>query len=307
MTRQRIAITGSSGLIGGALSAFLRERGDTVVRLVRRHPVPPYEVALPAPGEPVDELAAALNDVDVVVNLAGAGIGDHRWTASYKKALRDSRIDTTTTLVEALAHCSPKRLVSGSAMGFYGDRGEEVLDETSSAGSDFLADLVVDWEGCAERATSDGHSVAFARTTLVVSAQGGAFAQMALPAKFGVLGPLGSGRQWWSWISLRDEVRALTHLIDHPDITGPVNLAAPLACRQAGVAKALGRSMRRPAVAPAPEFALRAVLGEMSTQLTASTRVRPAVLQASGFTWMDSNLDQVLDRLAADLSDHSTH
>lgn len=307
MTRQRIAITGSSGLIGGALSAYLRQRGDSVVRLVRRHPVGPDELRLPGDAEPLDALVEGLRGVNAVVNLAGAGIGDHRWSDSYKRTLEASRLDTTNTVVKALEHLEPMRLVSGSAMGFYGDRGEEILDESSRAGTGFLSDLVVGWENAARRAETSGHSVALARTCLVISAQGGAFARMALPAKLGLTGPLGSGRQWWSWISLRDEVRAFVHLIDRTSVVGPVNLSAPLASRQADVAKALGRSLRRPAVMPAPAPALRLALGEMSSQLTASTRVRPRVLEQSGFEWLDSNLDHVLDRLAADLSGHATH
>lgn len=306
MTGQRIAITGSSGLIGGALSAYLRERGNVVIRLVRRNPAPALEARLPgaaaAPSE-VAALAQVLSEADAVVNLAGAGVADRRWSASYKRTLRTSRIDTTRTLVSALALTPhPVRLVSGSAIGVYGERGEEVLTESSAPGRGFLADLTREWEREAARATSHGHSVACARTGLVVSAHGGAFQRLALPARLGMGGPLGSGHQWWSWISLRDEVRALTYLIDNPQITGPVNLVAPRASRQGELAHALGRSLRRPAALRVPERLLDAALGEMAAQITASIRVRPEVLTASGFRWLDGNQDQVLDRLAFDVT-----
>lgn len=302
MSGKRIAITGSSGLIGGALSSCLRRRGDEVVRLVRRTPVPPLEARLSAHHD-AREAADLFSGVDVVVNLAGAGIGDHRWTSAYKTELRRSRLTTTETLVTALLHTNrPLHLVSASAIGFYGDRGEEILTEASSGGSGFLADLVNDWETAALRARSAGHSVALARTGLVVSADGGALARMAWPTRLGLSGALGDGSQWWSWITLRDEVRALVHLIDHPDLVGRVNLTAPLPSRQLEVSRSFARAWRRPAVTRLPRPLLHAALGEMSGELTASARVRPRVLQEHGFEWRDTNLDQTLDRLVADLT-----
>lgn len=298
MTAQRIAITGSSGLIGGALSSCLRRRGDSVVRLVRRHPVGPDEVRLPERDSSDADLVAALHGVDAVVNLAGAGVGDHRWTPAYKETLRRSRLETTATVTAALERVErPVRFVSGSATGFYGNRGETVLDEASTPGDDFLARLCVDWEAAA--GVPPRHPVAMARTGLVMTGQGGAFAPLLRATRLGVGGPLGSGRQWWSWISLRDEVRALMFLIDHPEITGPVNLVAPRASRQRELAQAVARSTMRPSIVPAPAIALRALLGEMSAQVTASTRVRPGVLDAAGFEWLDANQDQAIDRLAA--------
>ncbi|EFP57211.1 TIGR01777 family oxidoreductase [Dermacoccus nishinomiyaensis] len=299
MTGQRIAITGSSGVIGGALSSCLRRRGDTVIRIVRRPAVTPGEVTLPEARSSNSRLVETLATVDAVVNLAGAGVGDHRWSRAYKDAIRESRIETTSRLADALAEVPQRiRLVSASAIGFYGDRGDEVLDETSAPGEDFLARVCIEWEAAAMRAAKR-HDVALARTGLVMTGEAGAFAPLLTTTRLGAGGPLGSGRQWWSWITLRDEVRALVFLLDHPDVVGPVNLVAPRASRQADLAQALARSLRRPAALRVPKGALRFVLGEMADQVTASTRVRPHVLEAAGFDWQDENQDQALDRLVA--------
>ncbi|YAL84417.1 TIGR01777 family oxidoreductase [Dermacoccaceae bacterium W4C1] len=287
---QRVAITGSSGLIGGALSSFLTERGDTVLRLVRREPSDPLEVRWdPAAGE-LDP--AALEGVDAVVNLAGAGIGDKRWSDEYKQTLLRSRVDSTTTIATALAKAAPgARLVSGSAMGAYGDCGETDLDESSPIGEGFLADLVAQWEAATEPATAAGCPTAFARTGLVMTGDGGAFGRMMPLARLGLGGPLGSGRQWWAWISLNDQVRALVHLIDHPEVTGPANIVSPDPRRQRDIASALGKALHRPAVLPAPAFALRAVLGEFAQDILASAKVHPRTLTESGFRWDQPDLD----------------
>ncbi|AKU17182.1 TIGR01777 family oxidoreductase [Luteipulveratus mongoliensis] len=290
---QRVAITGSSGLIGGALSSYLRDRGDEVVHLVRRSAEAAHEVTWDPARQQLDP--AALDGVTAVVNLAGAGVGDHRWTTSYKRTLVQSRIDCTTTVARALAEVGrPVRLVSGSAMGFYGNRGEEVLDETSSRGDGFLSDLVRDWEAAAAPAADAGCPTAFTRSSLVLSARGGALGRMLPLARFALGGPLGNGRQWWSWISLEDEVRAITHLIDHPDIVGPVNMAAPQPERQKDFAAQLGRLVHRPAIVPAPSPALRVVIGEMVQDILGSQRLEPAALSASGFTWNHESLEDGL-------------
>ncbi|WP_018156223.1 TIGR01777 family oxidoreductase [Demetria terragena] len=291
-TRQRVAIAGSSGLIGDALSSFLRNRGDEVVHLVRREPESPHEVEWdPANGRLDPE---SLGAVTAAVNLAGAGIGDKRWTDQYKRLLVSSRVDSTRTLATTLAKLDGDiRLVNGSAMGFYGDRGEDVLDETEPAGSAFLSDLVQQWEAAAQPAIDAGYPVAYARTGLVFA--GGGMMERVLPlAKFGLGGPLGSGRQWWSWITLVDEVRALAHLIDHPEITGPVNVVAPNPERQKDVMRVLGRLLGRPAVLPAPKPALRLVLGELSSDILSSQRLDPAVLRESGFIWEHENVESGL-------------
>lgn len=305
MTRQRIAITGSSGLIGGALSAYLHERGDDVIRLVRRAPASPSEVRIDG-GDP-QRLADALSSCQAVVNLAGAGVASHRWTGPYRAQLHSSRVGTTTSLVRALALLDrPVRLVSSSATGVYGTREDEVLTESSAPGQGFLAQLCLDWEDAAMAAQASGHVVACLRTGLVVSSRSGAFHHLGHLTRFGLGGRLGNGRQWWSIISLRDEVRAIAHLIDRPDVVGPVNAVSPIAHRQREIADAMGRSLLRPALIPAPRAALRLTLGELSDEVLASRRVHPVVLQNSGFTWLDGNLDQLLDRVAADLSGPAT-
>jgi uncharacterized protein (TIGR01777 family) len=287
--RQRVAITGSSGLIGSALSAFLRARGDEVVRLVRRPPEEPDEVQWdPAAGvlDPAD-----LEGVTAAVNLAGAGVGDHRWTPDYQQQILASRVDSTTTLVRALVDLDqPVRLVSGSAVGFYGDRGDEVLTEQSGPGEGFLTEVVLAWEAAADPAREAGLPVAFSRTGLVLAAGGGAMARMVPLARLGINGPLGSGKQWWPWISLRDTVAGLVWLVDHPELTGPVNLVGPQPERQRQVASELGRQLHRPALLPAPAFGIRAVLGGFADEVLTSKRVMPNALQDSGFQHTDTTV-----------------
>lgn len=291
----RIAITGSSGLIGTVLSQALARRGDEVVHLVRRAAGSPHEVSWD-PGRDVLD-PTDLEGVSAVVNLAGAGIGDKRWTAAYKQQLLDSRRDATGTVSRVVAQLDrPVRLVNGSAMGFYGDRGEETVDEESAPGTGFLPDLVTAWESATAPAVSAGVSVALARTGLVLSPGGGLMDRVLPLAKLGLAGPLGNGRQWWSWVSLTDEVRALMHLIDHPEVTGPVNLAVPAgsAVRQRDAMRALGHQLHRPAVVPAPAAALRLVLGEFAGDVLASTRMAPNVLQRSGFEWTHTDIAQAM-------------
>ncbi|NNM45303.1 TIGR01777 family oxidoreductase [Knoellia koreensis] len=291
--RQRVAITGSSGLIGSALSAFLRARGDEVVRLVRRPPEEPDEVQWdPAAGvlDPAD-----LEGVTAAVNLAGAGVGDHRWTPDYQQQILASRVDSTTTLVRALVDLDhPVRLVSGSAVGFYGDRGDEVLTEQSAPGEGFLTEVVLAWEAAADPAREAGLPVALSRTGLVLAAGGGAMARMVPLARLGINGPLGSGRQWWPWISLRDTVAGLVWLIDHPELTGPVNLVGPQPERQRQVASELGRQLHRPALLPAPAFGIRAVLGGFADEVLTSKRVMPNLLQDSGFQYTDTTVGSAI-------------
>lgn len=294
---QRVAVTGSSGLIGTALTQALRSRGDEVVELVRRTPEHSGQVQWSPQSGELDP--AALDGVTAVVNLAGAGIGDKRWTDSYKQTLVDSRLDSTTTLVGALVKLDdPVRLVSGSAMGYYGDRGEEVVDEDSGPGTGFLADLVQAWEAATTPATAAGLPVAFARTGLVIAPGGGMMKRILPLAKLGLGGPLGNGRQWWAWITLADEVAALIYLLDHPDITGPVDLSTPNPVRQAGAMRALGRVLHRPALLPAPAFALHVVLGEMAGDVLASTRMMPDVLTEHGFTWQHAHITAAMEYAA---------
>ena len=300
MSGQRIAITGSSGLIGGALSAFLRQRGDIVVPIQRSTDVRSGSLPLvPHDAAARERLAQGLASCDAVVNLAGASISNLPWTREYRDELRRSRIETTNEIVTALgAGGSAAHLVSGSAHGIYADCHEEPVTENTPAGKGFLADLCRDWEDAALAASETSHGVALLRTSLVLAVEGGALGPIRRLTKLGLMGPIGPGHQWWSWISLYDEVRAIAHIIDHR-LSGPVNLSAPRAIRQREFAAALGRSARRPALLPAPSIPLRLVLGPFAHELLDSRRLRPTRLQESGFEWRQSNLDQVLDQALA--------
>lgn len=280
----RIVLAGSSGLIGSALSAYLAARGDEVVRLVRRPARDPGELSWDPVAGRLD--AVSLQGAAAVVNLAGAGVGDRRWSEDYKALIRSSRIDTTRTLALAIAATGePIRLVNASAVGYYGtDRGDDVLTEESAPGHGFLAGVVRDWEAATAPAAAAGAAVAFARTGLVMDATGGAFAKLVLLTKLGLGGPIGSGRQYWPWISLHDEVRALAWLVDHPEVTGAVNVVGPDPLRQAEIASAIAARLSRPHIVPAPAAALKLVLGEFAEDVLGSQRVLPARLLAAGFS-----------------------
>lgn len=291
---KRVAITGSSGLIGGALRRHLADRGDTVLRLVRRETAGPDEIAWDPQRGHLDD--TALDGVDAVVNLAGVGIGDRRWTREHKNEVERSRTDATGTVAKALvAHQARTgrsvRLVSASAVGYYGDRGDEVLTETSEPGHDFLAGVVTRWEGAADPALRAGIPVAWVRSGLVMAKRGGAFAPLLRLARLGLGGPLGSGREWWPWITLVDEVRAITHLVDRPELAGAFNLVAPQAARQREIAQAIGSALSRPAVLPAPRLALRVVVGEFADSILASQRIAPDALRDAGFEFEHGDLD----------------
>jgi uncharacterized protein (TIGR01777 family) len=288
----RVAITGASGLIGSALSAYLSARGDDVLHLVRREPRTPYEIGWDPAARTLDP--GDLSGVTAVVHLAGAGVGEHRWTSAYKREILDSRINGTTTIATALADLEePITLVSGSAIGAYGDRGDEVLNEDSELGTGFLADVVRAWEAATAPAQEAGLRVVHARTGLVLTPDGGAMQRVLPLARLGLAGPLGSGRQYWSWITLHDELRALAHLIDH-DLHGPVNLVSGQPIRQGEVMKALGTQLSRPAVLPAPALALKAALGEFASDILASARIFPSVLTASGFVFEHATIESAM-------------
>ena len=294
--RERVAVAGSSGLIGSALSASLRARGTEVIRLVRRAPTSPDERAWdPAKGE-LDP--SVLDRVDAVITLAGAGVGDRRWSPSYKQEILASRADSTRTLAAAAAAAGVPRMVAGSAIGIYGDRGDEVLTEASAPGTGFLVEVVRAWEEAADPAREAGVAVAHARTGLVAARQGGAMEPILRLARLGLGGPLGSGRQWWPLLSLDDEVAALTWLVDH-DVTGPVNLAPPQPVRQRDLARELGRQLHRPALLPAPAPAMRLAIGEFAGEVLASTRVLPHVLLDHGFEWQQPDLPSLVRWLLA--------
>lgn len=289
----RVAITGASGLIGTALVPRLRSQGHEVMRLVRRRAAAPDEISWDPAGGTVD--LEALAGVEGVVHLAGAGVGDHRWTESYKREILQSRVQGTSTISRAMAALDPMphTLVCGSAIGYYGNRGDTLLDETSSAGTGFLADVVVAWEAAAAPAQEAGIRTTFARTGLVVAKEGGAFAKLMPIFRLGAGGKVGSGSQYWSFISLSDEVDALIHLLES-DLSGPVNLTAPSPVTNAEATVALGKLLHRPALLPVPAFALKVVLGEFADDVLSSARVLPTVLEASGFTFAQPTISEAL-------------
>lgn len=294
MSRRRVALTGSSGLIGSALSSFLRARGDDVLHLVRRPPRAATEVE----WDPARRILApaALDGVDTLVHLAGAGVADRRWTPAYKQLILSSRADGTATVASAVAAHGPAiRLVSASAVGYYGrDRGEEFLTEDSPGGGGFLADVVRAWEGATTAASRAGAPVATARTGLVMARGGGAFAPLVRLARLGLAGPLGSGRQYWPWITLADTVRAFVHLVDHRDITGPVNVVGPTPVPQRDIVREIGRQLGRPSVLPAPAFALHLVVGEFAREILGGQRALPRVLLDSGFEYRHETLPEAV-------------
>ena len=293
----RVAVTGASGLIGSALVPHLRGEGHEVLRLVRGVATAPDEVRWDPDRGYVD--LAALDGIDAVVHLAGAGVGDHRWTDSYKATIRDSRVLGTDTIARAMAQLDrrPSVLVSGSAIGFYGDTGQLAVDESAAAGTGFLADVVVAWEAAADPAREAGIRVAHPRTGLVVAGKGGAWGRLWPLFRMGVGGRLGNGRQWWSFISLRDELAALTFLLEN--LEGPVNLTSPNPATNAEVTRAMGHLLRRPTILPVPARALELVLGEFSSEVLGSARVLPSRLLEAGFAFQDQSIE---DALAAALS-----
>ncbi|MFF9013933.1 TIGR01777 family oxidoreductase [Streptomyces sp. NPDC014870] len=292
MERSRIAVTGASGLIGSALVRSLRADGHQVSRLVRRPARTADEVEWDPARLYVD--AAGLVGVDAVVHLAGAGVGERRWSEAYKKEIRDSRVLGTRTIAQALASLAepPKVLVCGTALGYYGDTGSRAVDESAPAGEGFLPSVCVEWEAAAAPAEEAGIRVAYARTGLVVAAEGGAWGRLFPVFRAGVGGRMGDGRQYWSFISLHDEVAALRHLIDTESLAGPVNLTAPEPVTNREVTAAMGRVLRRPAVLAVPAPALRLALGEFAVDVLGSQRVLPSRLLESGFAFAFPTIDE---------------
>lgn len=290
----KIAVTGASGLIGQPLVAHLRQQGHDVYRMVRRATSAPDEITWNPESGFVD--LEKLAGTEAVIHLAGAGVGDHRWTDAYKKEIRDSRVKGTDTIARAIASLDPKPrvFVSGSAIGFYGDTGDRIVTETDPAGHGFLADVVVAWEAAANPARDAGIRVVHPRTGLVVAGNGGAWGRMFPLFKAGVGGKLGSGKQYWSWISLRDEVAALTYLMENESLTGPVNLTAPTPQTNAEITKVMGSVLGRPTLLAVPSIALKTVLGEFSSEVLGSARVIPAVLEQKGFHFQDTTIESAI-------------
>jgi len=297
----RVGVTGASGLIGRSLVAALHERGDTTTTFVRPSTKDVAGSVIrwdPERGN-VDEGDLRLaGGFDVVVHLAGAGIGDRRWTPSRKREILTSRVDSTSLLIRALHELRQgvALLASGSAIGWYGSRGDEILDETSARGQGFLSDVCQRWEDAALPLHDEGASVAHLRTGIVVSSRGGAVRKQLPLFRFGLGGRLATGQQWMSPISLLDEVRAILWIIDH-QITGPVNLSAPQPLTNAQFTKLFARQVRRPALFHVPTVALRGVLGSQMADelLLASQRVVPRVLNESGFAFSHPSVSSALN------------
>lgn len=289
----RVVLAGASGLIGTALQASLRADGHGVTTFVRHAPDGGDEARWAPERREIqpDALAGA----DAVVCLSGAGIGDHRWTDSYKNVLRQSRLDSVATLATAMTASDdgPRVLLSASAVGYYGDTGDRVVDESAPRGAGFLAELCEDWEAATRPAEEAGIRVAHLRTGLVLSGAGGLVKRLKPIVSLGVAGRLGSGRQYLPWISLADEIGAIRFLLEH-EISGPVNLTGPDPVRNAEFVATLARLVHRPAIVPTPAFALRIVLGEFAQDTLTGQRAVPAALLAAGFTHQHTDLESAL-------------
>ncbi|MGP4051124.1 TIGR01777 family oxidoreductase [Streptomyces sp. 2A115] len=294
MEPSRIAVAGASGLIGTALVRSLTADGHEVVRLVRRTARAEDEVEWDPERQYVD--AAGLTGCDAVVNLSGAGIGDHRWTDAYKRRIRDSRVLGTAALAEAVASLDrpPQVFLNGSAMGIYGDTGERAVDESAPPAGGFLPSLCVEWEEAAAPAEEAGVRTVFARTGLVVAAKGGAWGRLFPLFKAGLGGRIGDGRQYWSFIALHDEVAALRHLLDTESLSGPFNLTAPEPLTNREITAAMGRVLHRPTLFAVPAPVLKLVLGEMAGDVLGSQRVLPARLLESGFTFAFPGIEEAI-------------
>ncbi len=294
----RVAVTGATGLIGRHLTRALLERGDQIVPLSRSngevHGVPTVA------WDPVfdDFPAAAARGVDAVVNLAGASVADGRWTRERQKEIRTSRVITTTRIAEALAAgAGPRVLVSGSATGYYGNRGDEVLDESSAPGDDFLAHTALAWEAAARGAESGGVRVAISRTGMVLARDGGVLPRLATMTRAGIAGPIGGGRQWVPWVGIDDVVGMILAALDDETWRGPFNNVAPEAVPQREVATTLGRVLGRPALVPTPAIAIRGLMGGSAALVLDGQRCTPAAARAHGYAWISGDLRECLETL----------
>ncbi len=293
---QTILVTGASGLIGRRLVASLERDGRRVLRAVRRDVQDPArEVRWDPQQGQIDR--DKLSGVDGVVHLAGANVAGKRWIPAYKQLLLDSRVQGATLISDTIASLDPqpKVFACASAIGYYGDRGDQLLDESSACGNEFLSEMCLQWEQACQPARDAGVRVANMRIGVVLSPEGGALAKMLTPFKLGGGGVLGSGRQYFSWISLDDVVRAIEQVLSHEQLAGPVNLVAPTPVTNRELTTTLGKVLSRPTIFPMPAFAARLLFGEMADSLLlASTRVVPTALVKSGFDFLHADLESAL-------------
>jgi hypothetical protein len=289
---QRIAVTGASGLIGNALVGYLKSQGHTVQRLVRRAAVSSEEITWDPIAGTVD--MEALAGVDAVIHLAGAGVSDKRWTKKYKSEILNSRLLGTTTIAKAVAIVKPQVFISASAIGWYGESGNRAVVERDRVGDDFLAAVCREWESAADLA-GDVRTVKL-RTGLVLDPTGGALGKMLPIFRFGLGGKLSNGKQWWSWITLHDQIRAIAFLLENK-ISGPVNLTSPNPVTNSEFTAGLARAMHRPALFPVPALALKIVLGGFSSEVLGSKKVMPQALTEAGFTFDYPHISSALEKL----------
>jgi uncharacterized protein len=296
-----VLVTGATGFIGKPLCRALTAGGHTITAVVRdatratRSLPADTRLIVWSPGRLHEELTAAVSEADALINLAGESIGGKRWTPAYKEVLRSSRIETTRALAEALRHSDSHDgvFLSGSAVGYYGDRRDEAVTEESGPGHDFLARLCVEWEAEARKAGEVGVRVVLLRTGIVLG-RGGSLEQMMKPFRFGLGGPLGSGRQWVSWVHIEDTIRMILWALENPAVQGPLNVAAPNPVTNRELARTLGRVMGRPAFLPAPAFALRLVLGEFANAVLTGQKALPEKAGKLGFEWKHPTLEPAL-------------
>lgn len=293
----RVGVVGATGFVGKALVAALAERGDTAVAFSRDPAKARKALPRVTDARPLEALTAeGVADLDAVVNLAGESIGAKRWDAEYKAAILESRVRTTRRVVDAIGAAGrrPKVLVNASAVGFYGPRGDEEVTEATPSGDDFLSGVCREWEREAERVSTFGAREVRLRLGVVLGDGGGSLEKMLLPFKMFVGGPVGDGRQWFSWVHLADVVGAIVWALDHPTLHGPVNVTAPEPVRFRDFAEALGRRLRRPSWLPVPAFALRLAMGQMAEVVVTGQRAVPAALIADGYSFKYSRIDDAL-------------
>lgn len=292
-----IALSGASGMLGSALNLALQQQGEQVLRLVRRAPAASDEVRWdPVTGLPPE--TGKLEGLSAAIHLSGANVASRRWTRAYKREMTESRVSTTRVLAEALARLRnpPPVMITASAVGYYGDRGDAILDESSAAGTGFFPELCAAWEAAAHPAEEAGIRVIHLRTAMVLGPDGGALAKLAPLFRLGLGGPLGNGRQWMSWVSEDDAVSAILFALGNPGLVGPINVSAPNPVTNREFTRELGRAVHRPAAIPAPAFALRLAFGEMADEaLLASTRAVPTRLLEAGFRFAHLKLAQAFE------------